>query len=69
MTSIDRRADDYRRAAAHIAADPLAHYTRAEAGRKLQAAIQPRDLKPWTPARLAAHFAPRGNVLRWRVGA
>jgi len=37
MTTIDRRADYYRRAADHIAADPLDFYTRAERGRRFQA--------------------------------
>lgn len=46
--SIDRREAYYERAATLIAADPLDFYTRAEAGRKVQAGIKPRDLQPFT---------------------
>jgi hypothetical protein len=41
--SIDRRESYYARAAKLIAANPLAFYTRAEAGRRIQAAIKPTD--------------------------
>ena len=37
-TSIDRRAEYYARCASVIAADPLDFYTRAEKGRRFQAA-------------------------------
>ena len=37
-TSIDRRADYYARCAELIARDPLDFYTRAEKGRRIQAA-------------------------------
>lgn len=54
--SIDRREAYYERAAALIAADPLGFYTRAEAGRKLQSAIRPKDLQPFKPAPLRLVF-------------
>jgi hypothetical protein len=48
--SIDRREAYYARAADLIAKDPLWFYARAEAGRRIQAAIKPKDLQPFTPA-------------------
>lgn len=42
--SIDRREAYYERAAQLIAANPLGFYSRAERGRRVQAAIQPKDL-------------------------
>lgn len=37
---------------------------KAERGKRVQDKLNHRPMQPWTPARLAAHFAPRGNV-RW----
>jgi len=48
-TSIDRREAYYERAATLIAADMLGFYTRAEAGRRIQAAINPRDYQTPRP--------------------
>jgi len=45
--SIDRREAYYERAAQLIAADPLGFYSRAEAGRRVQGNIKPRDLQPF----------------------
>jgi hypothetical protein len=42
--SIDRREAYYERAASLIAKDPLAFYTRAEQGRRVQSGIQRQDL-------------------------
>lgn len=61
-TSIDRRADYYARCAELIAQDPLDFYTRAERGRRIQAArikgyydAQPKT--PVVPAALAKGVA------------
>lgn len=43
--SIDRREAYYERAAKLIAADPLGFYCRAEAGRRVQSRIKPKDLQ------------------------
>ena len=45
--SIDRREAYYERAAQLIAADPLGFYCRAEAGRRVQSGIKPKDLQPF----------------------
>ena len=45
--SIDRREAYYERAAQLIAADPLGFYCRAEAGRRVQGNIKPKDLQPF----------------------
>jgi len=61
--SIDRREAYYERAAQLIAADPLAFYCRAEAGRRVQGNIKPKDLQPF----LAEEFNPakRALTLSW----
>ena len=60
--SIDRREAYYERAASLIAADPLGFYCRAEAGRRVQSNIKPKDLQPFhaedmVPARRALTLA------------
>jgi hypothetical protein len=59
--SIDRREAYYERAASLIAADPLGFYCRAEAGRRVQGNIKPKDLQPFH-----AEEAPRRALtLAW----
>ena len=59
--SIDRREAYYERAAQLIAADPLGFYCRAEAGRRVQGNIKPKDLQPFhaidVPAKRALTLA------------
>lgn len=46
MTAIDRTAAYYAAMAERIAADPLAHYTRAEVGRRWQLAFIASNARP-----------------------
>ena len=60
--SIDRREAYYERCASLIAKDPLGFYCRAEAGRRVQGNIKPKDLQPvlaedMMPARRALTLA------------
>lgn len=60
-TTVDRREAYYRRVAPHVAADPLAFYTRAEKGRRYLAWLrEPRAPKP------AAAPAPAANIVPFR---
>ena len=61
--SIDRREAYYERAAQLIAADPLGFYCRAEAGRRVQSAIKPKDLQPFHALDLVP--AKRALTLAW----
>jgi hypothetical protein len=61
--SIDRREAYYERAASLIAADPLGFYCRAEAGRRVQGNITPKDLQPFQVADIAA--GKRALTLAW----
>jgi hypothetical protein len=61
--SIDRREAYYERAASLIAADPLGFYCRAEAGRRVQGNIKPKDLQPFQVADIAA--GKRALTLAW----
>jgi len=61
--SIDRRGAYYERAASLIAADPLGFYSRAEAGRRVQGQIKPKDLQPFHA--LDALPAKRALTLAW----
>ena len=45
--SIDRLEAYYERCASLIAKDPLGFYCRAEAGRRVQGNIKPKDLQPF----------------------
>ena len=55
-TSIDRRAEYYARCASVIAADPLDFYTRAEKGRRFQAAQFGMHAAPSAQARVVAKY-------------
>jgi hypothetical protein len=55
-TSIDRRAEYYARCASVIAADPLDFYTRAEKGRRFQAAQFGMVADPSAQARVVAKY-------------
>jgi hypothetical protein len=55
-TSIDRRAEYYARCASVIAADPLDFYTRAEKGRRFQAAQFNVQADPTAQARVVAKY-------------
>ena len=61
--SIDRREAYYERAASLIAADPLGFYCRAEAGRRVQSAIKPKDLQPFRAEDVIP--TPRALTLAW----
>ena len=61
--SIDRREAYYERAASLIAKDPLGFYCRAEAGRRVQGNIKPKDLQPFNAMDVAP--AKRGLTLAW----
>lgn len=62
--SIDRREAYYERCAALIAKDPLGFYSRAEAGRRIQSAIKPKDLQPFAQSvePLPAEAAPAVDI-------
>src|SRR5918993_5013649 len=55
-TSIDRRAEYYARCASVIAADPLDFYTRAEKGRRFQAAQFGSNAEQSAQARVVAKY-------------
>ena len=55
-TSIDRRAEYYARCASVIAADPLDFYTRAEKGRRFQAAQFGIQAEQTMQARVVAKY-------------
>ncbi len=59
--SVDRRAEYYARAAKHIAADPLNFYTRAEQGRKWQAAMNAPKLVEIPQANVISMLAKRAK--------
>jgi len=61
--SIDRREAYYERAASLIAADPLGFYCRAEAGRRVQGNIKPKDLQPFRTEDVAPGH--RALTLAW----
>jgi hypothetical protein len=61
--SIDRREAYYERCAQIIAKDPLGFYTRAEAGRRVQSCIKPKDLQPFHA--LDQSQPKRGLTLAW----
>lgn len=66
--TIDRREAYYERAAKSIAADPLGFYCRAEAGRRVQANVKPKDYR--TPERkpvLPANVYPMREQNRTRA--
>jgi hypothetical protein len=61
--SIDRREAYYERCASLIAKDPLGFYCRAEAGRRVQSQIKPKDLQPFNS--FDANPAKRALTLAW----
>ncbi|MEO8161022.1 MAG: hypothetical protein ABI588_06355 [Arenimonas sp.] len=64
--SIDRREAYYARCAPLIASDPLAFYTRAENGRRVQGSIKASDLQPFHALDHEAEFVrKRGLTLAW----
>lgn len=62
-TSVDRRAEYYARCASVIAADPLDFYTRAEKGRKFQAARMGMDMAPTPQAQVVAKYLKSVSAL------
>jgi hypothetical protein len=62
-TSVDRRAEYYARCASVIAADPLDFYTRAEKGRRFQAARLGMAMQSSAQLRVVAKYLKSVSAL------
>lgn len=67
--TVDRREAYYERVAPLVAKNPVSFYARAERGRRVQAAIKPKDLAPFkAPPRTATKITDIRAARRLRNG-